>query len=94
MLKSIWLFCALVLLASLATSCGEAVSDNRARNALTDAGYSDVLITAQHGIAPGLYGCGHDDAVAFEAVATNPAGRRVGAVVCCGLVLKGCTVRH
>lgn len=74
--------------------CGEAVGHERPRAALESAGYGDVKITAQHGIAPALYGCGKGDAVAFEAVATNPAGKRVNAVVCCGLFFKSCTVRH
>ena len=86
----------LVFVASmiLLCGCGEAVGKDRAKDTLEAAGYSDVKVTAQHGIAPALYGCSDDDAVAFEAVATNPAGKRVATTVCCGLFLKSCTVRH
>lgn len=37
--------------------------------------------------------CGEGDTVSREFTATNPTGKRVQGVVCCGLFLKSCTVR-
>jgi hypothetical protein len=84
----------LMILGTLA-GCGEAVSPGRAKKALENEGYTEVLIKEQHGMAPGLYGCdAKSDAVAFDAEAVNVRGKRVTVTVCCGLVLKGCTIRH
>lgn len=38
------------------------------------------------------FACGKNDKTGIEFTATNPLGRPVAGVVCCG-VLKGCTVR-
>ncbi len=78
----------------LLCGCGEMVGPTRAMEALRAAGYADITIKAQHGIAPTLYGCANGDAVAFEASALNPRNERVMTTVCCGLVLKDCTIRH
>jgi uncharacterized lipoprotein YehR (DUF1307 family) len=75
-------------------ACGEAVGNERAVKALEDEGYSDVRITGKHGVAPAWFGCSSDDAVAFDANAVNPKGAQVALTVCCGLVVKACTVRH
>lgn len=83
------------LLAFVVAGCGEAVSDSRAREALTDEGYTGIAIKAQHGVSPHLIGgCGEDDAVAFDASAKNSVGKIVNVTVCCGLIIKGCTIRH
>jgi hypothetical protein len=83
------------LFAALALAgCGEMVDKSRAVEAMEAAGYKNVIVTDQHGLAPGWYGCGKDDAVAFDVTATNPVGARTKAVACCGLIMKGCTIRH
>lgn len=84
----------MIALVVIASGCGEAVSKDRATDAMEAAGYSDVHVTGQHGIAPEIYGCAKGDAVAFDVRAKNPAGKRTTATVCCGLILKGCTIRY
>ena len=56
--------------------------------ALTDAGYTDIVVT---GWSP--FSCGSDDTFSTGFEATNPRGEPVEGVVCCGWV-KACTVRH
>lgn len=41
-----------------------------------------------------IFSCGRDDSLARQITATNSRGQRVQAVVCCGMVLKACTVRY
>lgn len=50
-------------------------------------------MTGKHGIAPELNGCAKGDAVAFDVHGKNAQGKTVHATVCCGLILKACTVR-
>lgn len=38
-------------------------------------------------------GCGGDDNVSFEMAGKDSAGQEVEFVVCCGGIMKGCTVR-
>ena len=63
-------------------------NSEEAQRTLLDAGYSDVE-TRGHA----AFRCGANDWSATYFEATNPAGRQVSGVVCCGL-LKGCTIRH
>lgn len=79
---------------SALVGCGEAVSPSRAKRAAEDSGFTDVVVLKQHGFSPGLYGCDEHDDVAFEVSAKNPKGDQVSMTVCCGLVWKGCTIRH
>lgn len=65
----------------------------KAQDALRTMGFRDVKIIGSHPYAPSFYGCDKNDAVAHEATATNAQGQRVSVVVCCGMVMKGCTVR-
>ncbi|MBP6945173.1 hypothetical protein KBD61_04455 [Patescibacteria group bacterium] len=90
MTKKIGLF----TIASLMLGCGELVSTDRAVQAVRDDGFTNINVVEQHGVAPTLYGCDKHDAVAFEVTATNSQQRRVNLTVCCGLVFKGCTIRH
>lgn len=85
---------ALLAVVGLLVGCGEMIDKNVAVQTMENAGFKDVRVTGQHGIAPGWYGCGEDDAVAFDVNGKNPAGKQVSATVCCGLVLKNCTVRY
>lgn len=82
-----------VVCAVLLVACGEFVSSDAAVRAAVSSGIVDPRITGQHGIAPGFYGCGEDDDVAFDVAGRNASGQPVNAVVCCGLVFKNCTVR-
>lgn len=66
---------------------------DKATATLRTMGFTDVKVTDSHPYAPTLNGCGKEDAVAHEATATNAQGQRVAVVVCCGLWMKGCTVR-
>ena len=91
MRKSIWILCFCLV------GCGVMIDKGRAISTMKSAGYKDVTVTAEHGVAPSWNGCGHDDDAAFDVTATNPAGQRVNATVCCGWGLiaeKGCTIRH
>lgn len=74
--------------------CGELVDKSSAVQAAENAGWSEVKVIEQHGIAPTFYGCSKDDSVAFEIRGKNPAGKSADATVCCGLVFKSCTVRY
>lgn len=78
----------------LMVGCGEMVDEDRAVKTAEANGFTQVRVAKQHGLAPGLYGCAKDDAVAFDVEGTNVAGKRAQMTVCCGLVLKGCTIRH
>lgn len=85
----------LAALGVLTVGCGELVGNERAVETLKAEGYSDIHINAQHGISPHLVGgCGADDDVAFDATAKNPKGMTTDITVCCGVVIKGCTLRH
>lgn len=59
-----------------------------AARTLESSGYSEIKLNGWAGI----WSCGEGDTYADEFSATNPSGKRVTGVVCCGL-FKGCTVR-
>lgn len=83
----------LLCLFTMVAGCGEFVEPSNAIRSAESAGWSEVRVTEQHGMAPVFYGCGKDDSVAFGIVGKNPAGKRANATVCCGLIFKSCTVR-
>lgn len=85
---------ALLIFAVWMVGCGEMVEPSRAVKTMEAAGYKQVSVTGQHGLAPAWNGCSESDDVAFDVAATNPAGQRIKATVCCGYMLKGCTIRH
>lgn len=62
---------------------------DQARDILEAEGYTDV-VPDRGGFSLGC-GKGDNSRTAFEA--TAPGGSRVQGVVCCGLVVKDCTVR-
>ena len=64
-----------------------------ALRALEAEGLEQPKVIAGHSIAASFYGCDKNDSVAYEAEATNRQGKRSKFVVCCGAVLKACTVR-
>ena len=66
--------------------------ESQAVRALETQGYSDVKITDHHWIWVTLQGCGAD-AAKFDAMAINPAGKKVSVYVCVGWPFKGSTIR-
>ncbi len=85
-MKSFFFGCALLVF----TACSD---ENDARRALTDMGFTSVRITDTDIFTAQFDGCGKHEA-AYKASATNPIGKQVQLVVCCGSTnFKGCTVR-
>lgn len=55
---------------------------------LRSAGYTDIETT---GYSP--WACGDDDTFATSFRAKNPQNQIVEGTVCCGMLVKGCTIR-
>lgn len=70
-------------------------NDNEALKALDDQGFSEATITERGAVFAQWEGCGNDDGNWYHAIATNPHGKRVNVLICCGgaLQFKGCVVR-
>lgn len=75
------------------TACG--TDDNEAIRALDDNGFTNITITDHGFMFAGFEGCDAKDGNWYHATATNPAGKHVNMLVCCGakMSFKGCTVR-
>ena len=58
------------------------------RETLRKAGFTDIEITGWE-----LWSCGKDDTWSTGFKAKNPQGLVVEGTVCCGMVVKDCTVR-
>ena len=83
-----------VFLVCLSLCCGEvATSPEQAKGAAETMGWSDVRVTARHGIAPSFYGCDKSDTAAYDIKGKNPKGEPATATMCCGWPFKGCTMR-
>ena len=83
----------LVLFVLAIAACGEFVDDSRAVKAMEANGFTQVRVTGQHGMAPQWNGCSKSDAVAFDVQGINQQQKQIYATVCCGLILKSCTIR-
>ena len=87
--------CTLVMVAFvgtiLAATCAAGSDTSAPRRALEAQGFTDIIVHSGSPAAS-LFGCGKDDALAYEATAKRD-GRPVRLTVCCGLVFKSCTVR-
>jgi len=72
-----------------------ATNDDEAVKALSDNGFNDITITNRGFFGAQFMGCDQKDQNWYHANATNPAGRKVNMLVCCGglMSFKGCTVR-
>jgi hypothetical protein len=84
----------LIVLAAVALmGCG--TNDAEAIKALDDQGFTSVSITDHGCMFAAWEGCDEKDGNWYHASATNPAGKRVNMLVCCGgaMAFKGCTVR-
>lgn len=84
----------LAVVALFTSGCGLLVSEDTAVHAARNAGLTDVVVTDTHVFFAGFAGCARDDAAGFDVSGVNPNGQRVEVTVCCGAVLKGCTVRY
>jgi hypothetical protein len=73
-------------------SCSAMVSDDKAINAVEDAGYTDVEILSRSWFLIEWRGCGKGDDVRFTVRGTNVRGEVREFYVCAG-VLKGGTIR-
>jgi len=72
---------------------GCTVESYRATNALTVSGYTNATVVDRSNFWVAFNGCDESDAVAFDCVAKNSQGQRVRLKVCCGAIIKSCTVR-
>jgi hypothetical protein len=84
----------LISLAAIALmGCG--TNDSEAIKALDDNGFTSISITDRGFLFASMEGCDEKDGNWYHASATNPAGKRVTMLVCCGAAtsFKGCTVR-
>ena len=55
---------------------------------LESSGFTEIQ-TGKHD----FFSCGQDDFYATKFTATNPIGKKVKGTVCCGMIVKSCTVR-
>jgi hypothetical protein len=85
----------LVIVCSIVMLAGCATNDHEAIKALDDEGFSDISITDRGFMFAEWQGCDKRDGNWYHAHATNPRGKPVNMLVCCGssLSFKGCTVR-
>lgn len=85
----------IAFLLSLVCLTGCWTNDSEAIKALDDQGFTAISITDRGAMFPQWEGCGSDDGCYYHATATNPIGKRVTLLVCCGgaLQFKGCVVR-
>jgi hypothetical protein len=83
----------LVLLFGL-SGCGYLVSKQDALSAARKAGLKNARVFESHQLAPAWFGCSENDSAGFEVEGINTNGERVEAIVCCGALLKGCTIRY
>lgn len=87
-IKIALLFIAAIMLAlAVSAMAGACTDESGARRALESQGFTSITFTGYRWMS-----CGRDDDFATGFIATNPTGKRVDGVVCCGL-MKGCTVR-
>jgi hypothetical protein len=62
--------------------------ETSSRRALENQGFTNINFQGYDFAA-----CSEDDAYHTKFIATNPQGKRVDGVVCCGFAFKACTVR-
>ena len=78
----------MVLMFSFGILLAGCTSESHSRHALESAGFTDIEFTGYQ-----FFSCGEDDTLHTGFRATNPTGQRVEGTVCCGLVIKDCTIR-
>lgn len=77
----------LLIITAVALALAGCTNPSGAREALLDAGYTNIEIGGYD-----AWGCGEDDTFATKFTATGPTGRQVRGVVCAG-AFKGETIR-
>ena len=77
-----------LFLSILLISFASCTNPEKASEALTKSGYSDIETGGY-----GWLACGRDDQYSTKFTATNPVGMRVSGTVCAGLFFKGATIR-
>lgn len=82
---------ATALVVFLALRADDSDSGAPARRALETQGFTEPIIT-ERSVWGELHGCGRNE-LSYVATATNPAGRRVEVIACCGVWMKACTIR-
>ena len=84
-----------ILIAACLCVAACATNDSEAIKALDNNGFTNITITDRGFLAASWEGCDDKDGNWYHATATNPTGKRVNMLVCCGgaLDFKGCTVR-
>lgn len=75
----------ILFLALAFTSC---TNPTKATQTLEDNGFSDIVITGHN-----FFMCGKDDFSATGFEAKNVNNKKIKGTVCCGILLKGCTIR-
>ena len=89
-MKTILIIAGLVVgMGLVALAVGDDSAPIRAAEAM---GFTQVEVVSSSPF-PQLNGCGDSDAVSHHVRAVNSQGRKVSLVVCCGAILKACTVR-
>jgi polyisoprenoid-binding protein YceI len=83
-----------VLVFILGLFAGYLPSEDHARNALRNAGYSQIELVASHRFFASVRGCSKDDQAQFVYHALNPKNERVTVKVCEGWPFKGATIRY
>ena len=80
----------------IASMSGGCSSDDHSEaiKTLETNGFTQNIIN-DHGHWAGFHGCDGKDGSWYDATSTNPIGKKVNIVVCCGgpLSFKGCTIR-
>ena len=82
-------FAVVALVWGLFTMCNSCYDADTSQEVLRKAGYTEIEI--QEGKS--WFECGSGDMYATSFTATNPVGVRVKGTVCCGWMMKGCTIR-
>ena len=57
------------------------------------AGWRSCQVISRPVVFVNLRGCGERDGHAYRVVGKNVAGDSAAAIICCGTVIKGCTIR-
>lgn len=82
-----------IMFASIALVVSGCAGNSDAISTMQRAGFKDVSVTDSSYVGVTWHGCSDTDNAAFDIAATNPAGDRTTATVCCG-TLKKCTIRY
>lgn len=88
----VYVVCAAMAVAFGVYSCALSDDFTAPLRAVESSGYTNVKVLSGSSFAP-FSGCSDSDGLTYKAEATNAQGARVKLLVCCGAVVKACTVR-